>query len=257
MSTLPAVRDNGEIAQRPASLLESVMRAVANPDLDPARLREFLEIGRQLEADDAKKQFNSAMAEMKPKLPAIRKDGQIIYKAGAKPTTFAKWDDIHRACMPVLSEHGFTCSFSSELQGSNALLVKMTVRHTGGHEDPATLPVPWLDSGGAKSPAQQAASSFTLAQRQVFIKYFNILTEDSDDDGSGRGVPDRVTHDQISRIEDIIQACSDRDPKFPSAFQRWIKAEFGVDKHGDLFQGDQLAAVMSKLSEKMKGLGIA
>jgi hypothetical protein len=160
--TLPALREDDHGVQpysgpdKPTtSMLETVMRAVADPTIDPDRLREFLEIGERLEARSAKQKFDRAMAEMRPKLPVIRKNGLIVRPASAKypkgsATPFARWDDVYKACMPLLDEHGFTCTFSSDLQGSNALKVTMTVLHTSGHSETGSLIVPWLEEGGAK-----------------------------------------------------------------------------------------------------------
>jgi len=200
------------------------------------------------------------MAELQPKLPKIAKNGLIVRppseRSKGSSTPFAKWDDIYRACMPLLAEHGFTTKFSSELQGGSALVVTMTVRHVAGHKDYGSLTVPWQDSGGSKSPAQAAASSFTLAERHVFVKYFNILTQDRDDDGTGKGVPDLIIEEQTMKVEDVVAACAERDPKFPAAFLKWLKAEFGADGVRALFQGDQLDAVMGKLKEKQAALGV-
>lgn len=243
-------------AAAPHSLLEAVMRAASDPAVDPARLRELLEIGERLEARSAKDQFIRAMADLQPKMPLIRKNGLIQYKAGSKPAPFAKWDDIHKACMPLLAEHGFSCSFESDLMGGNALKVTMKVKHVAGHEDSGSLVVPWLDTGGSKSPAQAAASSFTLAQRHVFVKYFNILTEDADDDGSGRGVPDRITETQARLIDDMVAACEEREKGMGVRFHKWMKAELGAENVTELFQGEQLQSVLSKLKSKMESLGI-
>ena len=244
----------------PRSLLEAVIAQVSNPDVDPARLREFLEIGIQLKAIDAKEQFTRAMAEMRPELPTIKKNGLIVRppseRSKGSTSPFAKWDDVHRACMPILDRHGFSCTFASELEGANALKVTMTVHHIGGHEETGSLVVPWLDTGGTKSPAQAAASSFSVAQRHAFIKYFNILTEDQDDDGTGNGVPDRITEQQAMRIADICDACEEKQPGHTARFKRWLKTNYHVDGYSELFQGEQLAAVMEALQKQMTKLGV-
>lgn len=240
----------------PRSLLEAVMREVSNPNVDPARLREFLELGIQLKAIEAKEQFTRAMAEMRPELPTIKKNGLIQYGKGSKPSPFAKWDDVHRACMPILDRHGLSCTFESELQGGNALKVTMTVHHVGGHEDTGSLVVPWLDTGGSKSPAQAAASSFSIAQRHAFVKYFNILTEDADDDGTGNGTPDRITEEQAMRIADICAACEDKQPGHTARFKRWLNTTYHVDGYSELFQGEQWDVVMEALQKQMTKLGV-
>lgn len=254
MTQLVKAEANEVARQDEPSMLTIVMRAASDPKMDPARLREFLQMGRELEADAARKQYNQAWALMQPELPVITKEGRIEYKAGAKPTQFAKWDDIHKACMPILREYGFAVSFDSE-NADNRLTVIVKITHAGGHQELPRFTVPWLDTGGSKSPAQQAASSFTLAQRHAFCKAFNILTVE-DDDGSGQGQAEHITADEAQTIRDVVEACNERDPKMAANFAKWLKAEFQVDTPAHLFQGAQHKAVMSKLSEKMTALGM-
>lgn len=257
MSTELEKHNNGGELQRQddaGGMLGAVMRAMKDPTIDPARLREFLQIGRELEADQAKKLYNQAWAQMAPNLPEISKSGRIEYKPGTRPTQFAQWDDIHKACMPVLREYGFAVSFDSE-NVDNRLTVIVKITHTGGHQECPRFTVPWLDTGGAKSPAQQAASSFTLAQRHAFCKAFNILTVGEDTDGSSIQA-EHITEAQAQTIRDIVEECNSRDPKFKANFAKWLKAEFQIDTPAHLFQGTQHKAVLSKLDEKMRALGM-
>lgn len=258
MSTLPVVRDGQPVAQAAPviDLRGTLLTQLADPATPIEIRKQILDMMERLEDRHQKMLFNQALDEVQSKLPVIRKNGLINYKPGTKPAPFAKWDDIHRACMPLLSKYGFTCSFSSELQGGNALKVTMRVKHISGGEDSGSLTVPWLDSGGSKSPAQSAASSFTLAERHVFVKYWNILTEDVDDDGSGKGMPDRITEEQSMKLSDMIAECENREPgKFTPRFMRWLKEEFKVGALGELFQGEQYDAVAGKLREKLAALG--
>ncbi len=192
---------------------------------------------------------------MQPRLPVIAKHGRIEYKPGTRPAQFAKWDDIHPACMPILREYGFAVSFDSE-NVDNKLTVIVKITHAAGHQECPRFTVPWLDPGGSKTPAQQAASAFTLAQRHAFCKAFNILTIGEDDDGSGKGQAEHITEDQAQTIRDIVEECNNRDPKFKVNFAKWLKAEFSIDTPAHLFQGAQHRAVVDKLTEKMKVLGM-
>lgn len=253
-----AIRDAGEVVQ-PRNMLDIVMRAAQDPAIDPVRLREFLTIGRELEADRAKQEYNIAWARLMPELPTITKNGLIIRPAkgenkGSK-TPYAKWDDVHTACMPVLYANGFAVSFDSETKDTK-LIVSVKITHSSGHQEISRLAVPWLDSGGSKSPAQEAASAYTVAKRHAFCNAFNILTRDQDDDGSGQGVPEWITEAQLMRIGDIVQECSNREPGFPPRWAKWLKSQFNVDGPAKLCQGAQLKAVMSKLAEKQAELGV-
>lgn len=255
---LPSLRQ-GQHGVQPYTgpdLRVTLLAQLSDPATPMEIRKDILAMMERLEDRHAKMLFDQARAELRPHLPVIKKNGLISYGAGKGSSPFAKWDDIHRACMPLLDQFGFSCTFSSDLLGTNALKVTMTVKHTSGHEDHGSLVVPWLDQGGSKSPAQAAASSFTIAQRHVFVKYFNILTEDQDDDGSGKGVAERITEEQGHRIEDILAECDNRKPGTSAKFIQWIKAEMHTDNIAELFQGPQLDSVMSMLRQKMASLGV-
>lgn len=257
MSKAMVKAEQGELVAQDESsnMLSIVMRMVADPTIDPARLREFLNMGRELEADRAKRQYNQAWAALMPKMPTIEKNGLIVYKPGTRPTQFAKWDDIHPACMPLLYEHGFAVSFDS-VTTDNKLQVVCIITHAGGHEERRAFALPAQDTGGSKSPGQAASSSYTLGQRHCFCKAFNILTVGIDDDGSGQGEVEHISADQAQTISDIVTECGNRDPKFAVNFAKWLRAEFSAESPAHLFQGSQHKAVMQKLMEKQKLLNM-
>jgi len=240
---IPAQQVNQE-----RELLQVVMRAAQDPDIDPARLREFLTIGRELEADQARKHYNRAWAEMAPALPEITQRGLIQYKPGAKGTQYAKWDDIHRACMPILQKFGFAVSFDS-ITAASSITVIVIITHAAGHEERRAFTVPASDSGGSKSPAQAAASSFTLAQRHAFCKAFNILTIGQDDDGTGQANGPRISEEMARKLEDMLTAGEDKEPGMRARFLKWVKAELLADRISDLYVS-QLPRVQAVLAPK-------
>ncbi len=233
------------------SMLQAVMRMAEKPDLDPARLREFLTIGRELEADQARKQYNQAWLRLMPKMPVITKEGQIEYKPGTRPTQFARWEDIHHACMPLLYEEGFAVSFDSETV-ENKLTVITIITHESGHEERRRFTVAAQDTGGSKSPAQASASSLSLAQRQGFMKAFNILTKNKTEVGEVV----RISDEDKDRIEAIIDQCDQREAGAKQRFSKWIKVQMNADSPAQLFTF-QLGAVMEALSALQKRVGLA
>ncbi len=249
--------------QAPMTLMEAVMREVSNPATDPARLREFLEIGERLEAlqlqrdaRDAEKSYNRDFAALQKVLPVITKRGLIEYKPGTRPSPFAKWDDIHRACMPLLEEHGFAVSFSQpedQQDGKCTVVVKIT--HRDGHAEKPRFTVPWLDQGGSKSPAQAASSAFTLCTRHAFCKAFNILTVEQDNDGSGKDPVAQITEEQAMKLDDLVQACENIEKGAMARWAKWIKSEFGIDSHWKLMQGTQHKQAVDRVTAKLRDLG--
>lgn len=233
--------------REPANMLEAVMQAVRDPSIDPARLKEFLEIGRSLEADKAKMLYNQAWAEMAPELPFVAENGVNTF-TGAK---YAKWDDIHRACMPVLRRFGFAVSFDSRKDGE-ALTVSVIITHSGGHQETRSFTVPWLDKGKAKSPADEAASALTKAQRHAFRKAFNILSIGEEERAA---MGERITEDQAMRLADMLAELGNLSPDLAGRYTKWLKTEYGSERIVDLFQGEQYAAADKYLQAALRKAG--
>jgi len=237
-------------------MLETVMRAVADPNIDPARLREFLEIGRELQKDQAEAQYNAAFAALKADLPVITKKGVVLNKRGQVQFKYARYDDLHRAISPLLMKHGFATSFDFEEPEKGRLTAILHLLHQGGHSKDYRWTLPSMGENQYVTNLQNAAAARSFGKRCVLIDALDILTEDSDSDGRPQAPPEKITEEQARTIEDIIQACSDKDQRFRASFAKWIKVEFQADRITDIFQGEQYDAVASKLKEKMEALGI-
>lgn len=263
--TAVVVRDAAsvDVARQDApGMLEIVMRAVADPTIDPSRLREFLQIGRELEADRAKKDYIAAFHAAKQEMDGIkiRKDGKIVYdkpgKAGGV-IKFMKYDDIADAIKPILARHDLVATYTAEFTVSPPkTVVVMELMHKGGHsKEYRSVPLPMVDSGGGKNDIQGAGSVSAYGRRYVVVPAFDIVAEGEDNDGAGSRVI-AITPEQVQTIWDIVEECNNRDPKFSQLFVKWLRAEFAIDNPVNLFQGAQLKAVMAKLDEKMVLLGM-
>jgi len=247
----------GEIQRiEPTSLLEAVMREVRNPDTDPARLREFLEIGERLEARQAKAMYNEAFADLKRELPVIDKRGVVLNKAGKVQFKYARYDDLHRAISPLLLKFGFSTSFDFEEPDAGRLTCVLHLRHRGGHQEDFRWTLPAMGQNQFVSNLQNAAAARSFGKRCVLIDALDILTEDSDSDGRPVAPPESVTQEQVALMEDICSACEEREPGFTGRFRKWIKLEMKAEKLSDLFQGEQLDAVMEALSKGKTKLGV-
>ena len=247
----------------PQDMLQIVMRAAQDPTIDPARLKEFLEIGRQLQADKAKQQWAMAFRAAKDELDGVRitKRGQIVYegKNGKQDSVikFLRYDDIAEAVKPILRKHQLTASYTyrNETTPPKTVCV-LTLLHSAGHSETfESVPLPMIDSGGGKSDVQGAGSVMTYGRRYAIQGAFDIVAENQDMDGTSQQA-EPISESDYRKIEDIVQECENRNPGFRSLFTKWFVKEFKIDKLSDLRQGHQLKSVMTKLTEKMQSLGI-
>lgn len=252
-----AIRDKGDLAQRqPASMLEVVMQAVRDPQVDPARLEHFLRIGRELQQDQARAEFNAAFAALQIELPVIDKKGVVLNKSGAVQFKYARYDDLHDAITPLLAKHGFAASFDFEEPEPGRLRVTLKLMHCGGHAEPYHWTLPAAGQNNYVSNLHNAAAARSFGKRCVLIDALNILTRDQDSDGAPQKAPEVITQEQADKIRDIVDACAEKDDKMKAAFAKWIKQQFGADSSAQLFQGEQYDSVMAMLRDKMKRLGI-
>lgn len=257
MSTqLTIAEEAGALEQRPVSMLETVMRAIAKPGMTPEVARQYLELGRELQKDQAQAEFNAAFASLKNDLPVIDKKGVVLNKSGKVQFKYARYDDLHEAITPLLAKHGFATSFDFAEPEKGRLTVVLSLLHTSGHSKDYRWTLPSMGDNQYVTNLQNAAAARSFGKRCVLIDALDILTKDTDSDGRPVVPPEMITEAQAMKIEDIVHGCAERDAKFPEAFKRWVKVEFGTDAVRSLFQGDQLDAVMGKLKEKMTALGV-
>lgn len=256
-----------QIAVAPAgqsSMLQAVMAAAMNPELDPERVEKFLNMARELDQDQKRQEFNAAFAAAYGEISLIKihKNGQIIYegKNGKRDSvvTFIKHEDISHVVKPILAEHGLVNTYSSELIATPPKAVTvMTIMHRNGYsKDWRSIPLPLVDSGGGKNDVQGAGSVSTYGRRYVTVAAFDIVAEGADDDGNlGKG-SQTITEEQAIKIDEILSALNDKVSGKRAGFMNWVKQQFRVDKVSELLQGPQLEEVMAKLDAAQRQAGL-
>lgn len=249
-------RADQQVAQRTQDVYSTVLAAVNDPDTDPARLREFLAIAQDMEADHARKQFTAAFQAAKAEMDSITitKRGKIQYKSGSA-VKYAQYDDIARAVKPILNRHGLAESFSYEYTESPPKVIcVMKVTHVGGHSEVfRSVPLPMVDSSGGKNDIQGAGSVASYGKRFVIVPAFDIVTEDEDDDGSGQGVADPITDEQAQAIEACLETIEQRKPGSRKKFFDWLNRAYQTREIAELRQGVAFDGVMSMLKKRLAG----
>ena len=256
--------DNKELATLPektatdpqTTLLETVMRAAADPSVDPARLEKLLEIGRELQEDRAKAAFNHDFAELKKELPVIDKRGVVLNKRGGVQFKYARYDDLHEGITPLLTKYRFATSYSFEEPEKTRLKCILELTHGGGHSKFFHWTLPAAGENQYVTNLQNAAAARTFAKRCVLIDALDILTQEIDRDGAPVEAPERITEEEDRQIDDIVFACEQQQRGMTMRFKKWLKTEMKADQIRDLFKGAQQESVMRMLKKKMEDLKI-
>jgi hypothetical protein len=162
--------------QRMAMLRE----ALTNPDVNPEKAIAMADLMWRMEDRERESEFNRA------KIAAIR-DMPAIYKRGTNThtsTRYAKFEDLHRAVMPVLARHGLTIDFRIGNEGRD-ITVQPLLRHENGFVEEGGIMRGPADEGKGRSAIQAVGSASSYLKRYTMRAMLNIIEDGEDDDGAG------------------------------------------------------------------------
>lgn len=220
------------------SLLEVIARVAADPSVDAEKMQRLLDMQERMVAQQARIAFAQAMSRLQPQLPQITKDGRVLSKDRTVRSKYAKFESIDRAIRPLYTAEGFAITYSTELRDGK-LHVTATVRHSMGHQESVTVPIP-LDSSEYRTAAQNMGSTISYGKRYALCLALNIVTTDEDDDAAP---VERITLDQANHINDLlIAAQADR-----AKFLHWL----GVPEV-DQIPATQYDAAVAALERKLR-----
>jgi hypothetical protein len=194
MTSLAKVEQgSAEVATVEGGLLEVIARAARDPSVDIDKMERLLEMQERVIARNAKLAFNTALAEMQPRLPVITERGRIIVREKSsngkrdgdviQDTPFARWEDINEAIRPLLHEYGFSLSFRTGMATDGKVMVTAVLSHKEGHSEETSISLPH-DSSGSKNAVQAIGSSTSYGKRYTTLTLLNITSKGEDDDGA-------------------------------------------------------------------------
>lgn len=184
----------------PADPMVSMIERIAmDPNADLAKLEKMMEMKERHEASQAKARFASDFAKASAEFPTIPLNGKDTHKN----TRYAKLEDILSGVRPVLSQHGFALSFSTQVT-PDLVTVTAELSHEGGHSKTNSIPLP-RDTGAGRNAVQAVGSSQTYGQRYTAQAILGLsLGDDTDDDGRSAGSGETITEGQYHKLRDLI-----------------------------------------------------
>lgn len=178
---------------------------------DFAAVREMIEFGKKLEADEAAKEFNVAMSAAQAEMRPVAADAE-------NPQTrskYASYAALDNALRPIYTKHGFSLSFDEgDTDKPDHTRVLCYVAHTKGHSRTYRKDMP-ADGKGArggdvmtKTHAAGAADSYGM--RYLLRKIFNVAV--GVDDKDGNVVSTLLTSDQVEELKALIDKAVEARP---------------------------------------------
>lgn len=215
-----------EPASESAAILSVIERMAMNPDIDPERIERFIVLKERIDAANAKKAFDAAVAQAKATIPPAEKNS-----TGHNNKRYADFYAYAKVVDPIISALGLSYRFRTEQ--TDRITVTCVLTHEGGHSEENSLSGP-PDGSGSKNAIQAIGSTLTYLQRYTLVQALGLAASE-DDDGAAAGRGDTISEEQLNQLRDLIEEVSADLPKF-CAFMR-------VDALADIRQSDFKRAV--------------
>lgn len=173
------------LATVPATPADIVLYAMQNGG-SIEQIRDFMQLQREWEADQARKSYVADMAEFKKNPPHIVKDKQVAFSGTSY--MHATLGNVTSSIVEGLARHGFSHRWDTDQQPGGLIAVTCILTHRLGHSEKTLLSAKGDDSG-KKNNIQQMASSITYLQRYTLLAACGLATHDQgDDDGHAAGI---------------------------------------------------------------------
>ena len=184
-----------------------------------ATMEKMTELYLKVEAENARKAFAHAKAQLQAELPRVIARRIIPNNDGSARSTFAAYEDIMAAIQPALVKHGFSVSFTFRYDTSGKverLCAICQLAHIDGHSETNEFAVRVSDPPKA-SGAQGDGATHTYAKRYALCAALNIAI---DKDNDARIDGEYITSEEAAELEALAKrfgADVDRLLKFAQA----------------------------------------
>lgn len=215
------------------------------------QLERLMALQERYEANEAKKEFVTAMTTFKEHPLVIEKNKLVDFTGGSGKRTHYRHATLANVCDtigPVLSGVGISHRWETEQLEGGMIRVTCVLTHSRGHSEKVWLQAARDDSGN-KNSIQAVGSTVTYLQRYTLLAATGMAVQDQrDDDGAG-GTGAREINPEI-RAEYEAQIAALTDMKAAEVLWSTIAAE--CTKVGDVPAYDELKISMAAKRKTLK-----
>ena len=194
-------------------VLSMIERAARDQTVDVSKMRELLDMRKQVIQERASEAFDVAMVEVQKEIRAIAADA-------SNPQTKSKYASylaLDRVLRPIYTKHGFALNFNTaEGAASDYVRVVCDVSRQG-HTRRFQVDMP-ADGKGAKggdvmTKTHAVGAAMTYGQRYLLKMIFNIAVGD-DNDGNGQAPTGPISEAQLRQLIDLADEVGADKKKF-------------------------------------------
>lgn len=271
VAVFEAEPESRAVAAQPPSLAMTMIERAITQGSDIAVIEKLMALQERYDAAQARKSFDTAMAQATSEIPVIKKNRRVQFeyrKAGAAATDYAYEDlgEIARTVKPILGRHGLSYRFRTTSNINEPVVVTCIISHRDGHFEENTLSAGRDDSGN-KNSIQSIGSTSTYLQRMTLKAALGLAASEDDDGSESSQDPDDATPKKPrvpSPAEAEAQAANPvpAKPEFispagkgPGWCDEYIRAFSGATSIADLEEWDRLHdAILGEVQTKAPAL---
>jgi hypothetical protein len=176
------------------------LRALLAAGITLGQVREYLDMQREWEAEEARRAFHRAMALFKREdLPPILKSVHVHYELRDNKGVVDYWHedlfDVVSAITPAMARHGLTLKWVplQDKGPKGPIRITCTVTHEAGYSESVWLEA-MPDTSGYKNDIQAVKSTCSYLERITGLAITGTAAKGQDDDG-GRSQYQRTGED--------------------------------------------------------------
>ena len=217
-------------------LLQSVIEK-GDPEKNIGVLERLIALKERADARQAEREFAIAFAALQKDIGVVEARKAVPNRDNSIRYIYAPFEDIMKHCQPIIEEHGFSVTFSSEIK-EDRVIQHCTLRHIAGHSQTNQF-MARIGSGPPNASGAQAdGAAATYAKRRAFCDALNIVaevdTDGADQDARSLGAP--INHDQAQTLRELVKETRSNEAAFLKYAGASTYEEIGSKRYQELFR---------------------
>lgn len=209
----PGGRDVVASVDSARGMLAMIVEAARDPSVDANKMVTLAKLATDMQDRERRAEFNRAKMAAINAMPAIYKRGLNTHL----DTKYAKFEDYHRAAMPVLAAHGLSLDFRIGSEGRD-VTVQPILRHENGYVEEGGIMRGPPDEGKGRSSIMAVGSASSYLKRYAMRAMLNIVEDGEDTDGVMPREGDQLNDRQQGVVIDAEAAAARGE--YPAWYQR-------------------------------------
>jgi hypothetical protein len=199
------------------NILSIISRAAQDPSIDVEKMERLLGMAERMESRQSERAFAEALVALQGETIRVQATKKVDEKNdGSCRYKFAPYEEIMAKVQPMLTGHGFSITFDTEI-GDQRLTSICTLTHKSGHSRQNRFAVRYGKPPGS-SDAQGDMSTKSYAKRGALCDCLNISIEHDTDGADTKVEGGPITQKQADDLRDWIEAVGGDERKFLATF---------------------------------------